>query len=161
MLSSSTQSWWMECLELSSVVFFEIMYEDMELLSRTCAFMMRSMLVDQLYTDVVKTQKESANLVQTIFFSVLSSSTSFMSLVRGTCHFFILIAKLISKLPSPHFHSKTYIQTAISSFSQQNLYPNCHALSLNSKYIWGDHTSLHFISSWFTRAIRITKSKTT
>eukprot|EP00490_Sorites_sp_Unknown_P030214 CAMPEP_0114668672 /NCGR_PEP_ID=MMETSP0191-20121206/36690_1 /TAXON_ID=126664 /ORGANISM="Sorites sp." /LENGTH=40 /DNA_ID= /DNA_START= /DNA_END= /DNA_ORIENTATION= len=36
------------------------MYEVMELSRRACAFMMRSMLADHPYSEVVKTQGESA-----------------------------------------------------------------------------------------------------
>merc|ERR1711967_95708 len=74
----------MECFGLISIVFFETMYEVMELSRKAWAFMMRSMLADQPYSDVVRTQGESDNLVLTITFSVLSPRTSFMSLVRGS-----------------------------------------------------------------------------
>merc|ERR1719152_732353 len=44
--------------------------------------MMRSMLADQPYSPVTSTQGESARRGETITFSILSSSTSFMSLHR-------------------------------------------------------------------------------
>merc|ERR1711997_1071118 len=74
----------MECLGLISMVFLETMYEVMELSRRACAFMMRSMLADQPYSEVVNTHGESANRSLTTTFSVLSPRTSFMSLVRGS-----------------------------------------------------------------------------
>merc|ERR1719230_2372458 len=74
----------MECLGLISIVFFDIMYDDMLLSRRACAFIMRSMLADQPYSDVVRTQGESAILELTRTFSTLSPKTSFMSLVRGS-----------------------------------------------------------------------------
>merc|ERR1712039_918108 len=50
----------MECFGLISIVFFDTMYEVMELSRKACAFMMRSMFADQPYSDVVSTQGESA-----------------------------------------------------------------------------------------------------
>merc|ERR1712019_301781 len=44
----------MECFGLISIVFLDTMYEVMELSRKACAFMMRSMLADQPYSDVVK-----------------------------------------------------------------------------------------------------------
>merc|ERR1719291_112724 len=49
----------MECLGLTSMVFLDTMYEVMELSLRACAFMMRSMLADHPYSEVVSTQGES------------------------------------------------------------------------------------------------------
>merc|ERR1719469_1243078 len=46
----------MECLGLISMVFLETMYEVMELSRKACAFIMRSMLADHPYSDVVRTQ---------------------------------------------------------------------------------------------------------
>merc|ERR1712072_29154 len=40
----------MECLGFTSMLFFDTMYEVMELSRRACAFMMRSMLADQPYS---------------------------------------------------------------------------------------------------------------
>merc|ERR1712050_459027 len=45
-----------ECLGLISIVFFETMYDVMELSRRACAFMIRSIFADQPYSDVVSTQ---------------------------------------------------------------------------------------------------------
>merc|ERR1711883_19552 len=67
----------MECLGLISIVFFETMYEVMELSRKACAFMMRSMFADHPYSEVVSTQGESAMRVLTMHFSTLSPSTSF------------------------------------------------------------------------------------
>merc|ERR1712179_531209 len=46
--------------------------------------MIRSMLADQPYSDVVNTQGESAIRLLTTTFSVLSPKTSFMSFVKGS-----------------------------------------------------------------------------
>merc|ERR1719305_441805 len=73
-----------ECFGLTSMVFLETMYEVMELSRRACAFMMRSMLADQPYSDVVRTHGESAMRELMMTFSTLSPNTSFMSLVRGS-----------------------------------------------------------------------------
>merc|ERR1712232_1286009 len=62
----------MLCFGLISMVFFETMYDVMELSRRACAFMMRSMFADQPYSDVVRTQGESAMRELTITFSTLS-----------------------------------------------------------------------------------------
>merc|ERR1712070_141292 len=49
----------MECLGFTSMVFFETMYDVMELSRKACAFMIRSMLADQPYSEVVRTHGES------------------------------------------------------------------------------------------------------
>merc|ERR1712203_593880 len=68
-----------ECFGLTSMVFFDTMYEVMELSRKACAFMMRSMFADQPYSEVVSTHGESAMRELTSTFSTLSPSTSFMS----------------------------------------------------------------------------------
>merc|ERR1712066_416467 len=73
-----------ECLGFTSMVFLDTMYDVIELSLSACAFMMRSMFADQPYSDVVKTQGESAILELTKTFSTLSPSTSFMSFVSGS-----------------------------------------------------------------------------
>merc|ERR1739846_282023 len=50
----------MECFGFTSIVFLDTMYEVMLLSRRACAFMIRSMLADQPYSEVVRTQGESA-----------------------------------------------------------------------------------------------------
>merc|ERR1712178_407647 len=57
-----------ECLGLISLVFFETMYEVIELSRRACAFMMRSMFADQPYSEVLRTQGQSAIRVLTMTF---------------------------------------------------------------------------------------------
>ena len=57
------------------MVFLDTMYDVMELSRKACAFMMRSMLADHPYSEVVSTQGESAILELTITFSTLSPST--------------------------------------------------------------------------------------
>merc|ERR1711881_737090 len=74
----------MECFGLISMVFLETMYDVMELSRKACAFMIRSMLADQPYSEVVKTHGESAIRKEMITFSTLSPKPSFMSLVRGS-----------------------------------------------------------------------------
>merc|ERR1712086_575218 len=74
----------MECLGLISMVFFDTMYEVMELSRIAWAFMMRSMFADQPYSDVVNTHGESAIRLLTMTFSTLSPKTSFMSFVNGS-----------------------------------------------------------------------------
>merc|ERR1719408_75512 len=44
----------MECLGFTSLVFFDTMYEVIELSRKACAFMMRSMFADQPYSEVVR-----------------------------------------------------------------------------------------------------------
>merc|ERR1719421_2321720 len=48
-----------ECFGFTSMVFFDTMYEVMELSRSACAFMIRSMLADQPYSEVVSTHGES------------------------------------------------------------------------------------------------------
>merc|ERR1712032_709261 len=74
----------MECLGLTSMVFLETMYDVIELSLSAWAFIIRSMLADQPYPDVVCTQGESAIRPMTTTFSTLSPRTSFMSFVRGS-----------------------------------------------------------------------------
>merc|ERR1719171_3324009 len=59
----------MECFGLISMVFFDPMYEVIELSRSACAFMMRSMFADQLYSDVVRTHGESTMRSLTMTFS--------------------------------------------------------------------------------------------
>merc|ERR1712087_942398 len=61
-----------ECLGLISMVFFDTMYEVMELSRIAWAFMIRSMFADQPYSDVVNTHGESAIRLLTMTFSTLS-----------------------------------------------------------------------------------------
>ena len=56
----------------------------MELTRRASDFMMRSMLADQPYSEVVNTQGESAMREEMMTFSTLSPKTSFMSFVSGS-----------------------------------------------------------------------------
>ena len=67
---------------LISMVFLELMYPDMELSRRACAFMMRSMLAVQPYSPVTRQHGDSTMRLETMTFSTLSSRTSFMSLQR-------------------------------------------------------------------------------
>merc|ERR1712050_431292 len=61
-----------ECFGFTSIVFFDTMYDVIELSRNACAFMMRSMFADQPYSDVVSTQGESAMRELTSTFSTLS-----------------------------------------------------------------------------------------
>merc|ERR1719210_2825486 len=62
----------MECFGFTSIVFFETMYDVIELSRSACAFMIRSMFADQPYSEVVRTHGESAILELTRTFSTLS-----------------------------------------------------------------------------------------
>merc|ERR1712151_359248 len=90
----------MECLGFTSMVFLLTMYDVMELSRKAWAFMMRSMFADQPYSDVVKTQGESAMRELTKTFSTLSPSTSFMSLVKGSNSAFISSMRFFSSSSS-------------------------------------------------------------
>merc|ERR1719476_413 len=74
----------MECFGFTSMVFFDTMYEVMELSRMACAFIMRSMFADQPYSEVVSTHGESAIRELTITFSTLSPRTSFINFVNGS-----------------------------------------------------------------------------
>merc|ERR1712146_250863 len=73
-----------ECFGFTSMVFFDTMYDVIELSRNAWAFMIRSMFADQPYSDVVSTHGESTIREQTSTFSTLSPRTSFMSLVSGS-----------------------------------------------------------------------------
>merc|ERR1712185_260264 len=60
----------MECFGLISIVFLDTMYEVIELSRRACAFMIRSMLADQPYSEVTSTHGESTTRLLIITFSV-------------------------------------------------------------------------------------------
>merc|ERR1711870_17237 len=77
--------------DLSAAAFFlsSVMMECLGLTRRAWAFMMRSILAAQPYSEVVSTQGESAMRPLTTTFSTLSPSTSFISLVRGSNSAFI------------------------------------------------------------------------
>merc|ERR1719437_13699 len=74
----------MECFGFTSIVFLDTMYEVMLLSRRACAFMMRSMLADHPYSEVVSTHGESAKRELTKTFSTLSPNTSFINFVKGS-----------------------------------------------------------------------------
>merc|ERR1712217_760078 len=92
-----------ECLGLISMVFFDTMYDVIELSRMACAFMIRSIFADQPDSDVVSTHGESAIRLLTMTFSTLSPKTSFMSLVNGSnsafcsSNFFFSSSSSISK----------------------------------------------------------------
>ena len=73
-----------ECFGFTSMVFFETMYDVIELSRNAWAFMMRSMFAYQPYSDVAGTHGESTIRELTSTFSTLSPRTSFMSLVSGS-----------------------------------------------------------------------------
>merc|ERR1719498_1983513 len=72
----------MGCVGESSMVFFELMYPDMELSRRAWAFMMRSMFAVHPYSPVTRQHGDSTMRLDTMTFSTLVSRTSFMSLQR-------------------------------------------------------------------------------
>merc|ERR1712193_93155 len=106
-----------ECFGLISMVFFETMYEVMELSRKACAFMIRSMFADQPYSEVVSTQGESAMRPLTTTFSTLSPSTSFISLVNGS---------------NSAFSSSSFFFSSSSSTSKPSLVVDFNFLPSNS-----------------------------
>merc|ERR1712056_84982 len=117
----------MECLGLTSMVFLETMYEVMELSLRAWAFMMRSILADQPYSEVVRTQGESAMRPLTITFSTLSPSTSFINLVRGS---------------NSAFNSSSFFFSSSSSRSRPSLVVDLSFLPSNSLSCWTQYSSI-------------------
>lgn len=81
-LTFSRSATTIELIGLTSIVFFEVMYEEVDESRSACAFMMRSMLADQPYSPVTSTHGESARRFDTTTLSTLSASTSFISLHR-------------------------------------------------------------------------------
>merc|ERR1719222_1107654 len=77
------------------MVFLDDMYAEEDESRSVWAFMMRSMLADQPYSPVTRTQGESARRVETTTLSTLSSRTSFMSLQRPS------VAALASSILRP------------------------------------------------------------
>merc|ERR1711976_80031 len=73
-----------ECLGFTSIVFLDTMYDVIELSRKACAFIILSMFADHPYSEVVKTQGESAMRELTTTFSTLSPKTSFISFVSGS-----------------------------------------------------------------------------
>merc|ERR1712061_982044 len=106
-----------ECLGFTSMVFFDTMYEVIELSLNACAPMMRSMFADHPYSDVVRTQGESAILELTVTFSTLSPSTSFISLVNGS---------------NSAFSSSTFFFSSSSSSSRPSFVVDLSFLPSNS-----------------------------
>merc|ERR1712025_625207 len=117
----------MECFGFTSMVFLDTMYEVMELSRSACAFMMRSMLADHPYSDVVKTHGESANLVLTITFSVLSPRTSFINLVKGS---------------NSALSSSNFFFSSSSSMSRPSLVVDFSFLPSNSLSCWTAYSSM-------------------
>merc|ERR1712070_1182447 len=77
-------SFMIECFGLISMVFFEAMYEDIELSRSAWARMMRSMLAVQPYSPVTRTHGDSVTRSLMTTFSTLSPRISFMSLESGS-----------------------------------------------------------------------------
>merc|ERR1711939_1271774 len=69
-----------ECFGLISIVFFDAMYDDIELSRSACARMMRSMLAVQPYSPVTRTHGDSVMRSLITTFSTLSPRISFISL---------------------------------------------------------------------------------
>merc|ERR1711865_191453 len=117
----------MECLGLISMVFLETMYEVMELSRKACAFMIRSMLADHPYSDVVRTHGESAIRELMTTFSTLSPSTSFMSFVRGS---------------NSAFNSSSFFFSSSSSRSRPSLVVDFNFFPSNSFNCWTAYSSM-------------------
>merc|ERR1712226_1739979 len=106
-----------ECFGFTSMVFFETMYDVIELSRKACAFMMRSMFADQPYSEVVSTHGESAMRELTSTFSTLSPSTSFINLVSGS---------------NSAFNSSSFFFSSSSSMSKPSLVVDFNFLPSNS-----------------------------
>merc|ERR1719502_557700 len=89
--------------------------------------MMRSMLADHPYSDVVKTQGESAirELIKT--FSTLSPKTSFMSLLSGS---------------NSAFNSSNFFFSSSSSMSKPSFVTDFNFLPSNSFSCWTAYSSI-------------------
>merc|ERR1712045_385659 len=116
-----------ECLGFTSMVFFETMYEVMELSLRACAFVIRSMFADQPYSEVVSTQGESAIRLLVITFSTLSPSTSFMSFVSGS---------------NSAFNSSSFFFSSSSSRSRPSLVVDFNFFPSNSLSCCTEYSSM-------------------
>merc|ERR1712224_410768 len=77
-------SFMIECFGLISIVFFDAMYDDIELSRSACARMIRSMLAVQPYSPVTRQHGASERRSETTTFSVLSPRISFISLHSGS-----------------------------------------------------------------------------
>merc|ERR1719198_1315111 len=77
-------SFMIECFGLISIVFFEAMYDDIELSRSAWARMMRSMLAVQPYSPVTRTHGLSVTRSDMTTFSTLSPRISFISLESGS-----------------------------------------------------------------------------
>merc|ERR1711979_128570 len=107
----------MECFGVTSIAVLGTMQEDKLLSRKACAFMIRSMLADQPYSDVVSTQGESAKRELIKTFSTLSPSTSFISLVGGS---------------NSAFNSSIFFFSSSSSISRPSLVVDFNFLPSNS-----------------------------
>merc|ERR1712137_1230321 len=116
----------MECLGFTSIVFFDTMYDVMELSRNACAFMIRSMFADHPYSEVVSTQGESAIRLLTTTFSTLSPKTSFMSFVRGS---------------NSAFSSSNFFFSSSSSMSNPSLVVDFNFFPSNSFNCWTAYSS--------------------
>lgn len=91
---------------LISIVFFETMYDDIEESRNAWAFMILSILADQPYSPVTKTQGEWSTLWPTTTFSTLSPKTSLINLHKGSneafysSNFFFFSSESSNSIPS-------------------------------------------------------------
>lgn len=97
----------MGCSGLSSMVFLEVMYEDMEASLKAYAFMILSMLADHPCSPVTRTQGASTILLEIITFSILSPRTSLISLQRDSYYAF--------------YSSNFFFSSSVSSSSNPSL----------------------------------------
>ena len=113
---------------LSSMVFFDAIYEDMDESRRACAFMMRSMLAVHPYSPVTKQHGESFKREDTWTFSTLSERTSFMRVQRPWQ------AALAS--------SKAFFSSSVSERVRPSLVAQMSFLPPNSFSCWTAYSSM-------------------
>merc|ERR1712137_596561 len=116
-----------ECFGLTSIVFFDTMYEVMELSLKAWAFIIRSMFADQPCSDVVKTHGESAIREVTTTFSTLSPNTSFINFVKGS---------------NSAFSSSIFFFSSSSSISNPSFVTDLSFLPSNSFNCWTVYSSI-------------------
>mmetsp|Transcript_6496 Transcript_6496/g.8751 ORF Transcript_6496/g.8751 Transcript_6496/m.8751 type:complete len:210 (-) Transcript_6496:476-1105(-) len=116
------------CVGLTSIVFLELMYDDMDESRRACARMMRSMLADQPYSPVTRQHGDSARRADTTTFSTLSPSTSFMRTHSAS------VAALAS--------SNAFFSSSVSSIARPSFVAQMSFLPSYSLSCWTAYSSI-------------------
>merc|ERR1719265_985001 len=122
--NASTIGW----VGLTSIVFLELMYVELELSRKAWDFMMRSIFADQPYSPVTRQQGESANLFDTTTFSTFVSRMSLICLHSPS------VAALAS--------SKSFFSSSVSSSVRPSLVAQISFLSSNSLSCWTQYSSM-------------------